>query len=123
MATARVPRAVALRALGLMAEWRRVTGAHMALGGGLSCACGSAFDGIGVADLERDLVDYAYDKHHDSPQLQPVFQAAGCGPGRGAGLALLLRACADVPPEDSATVTPLLDDLERAIHGLAQSRR
>lgn len=113
---------IALRAIALMAEWRRVTAAHMALGGGLSCACGSAFDGIGVADLEQDLVDYVCDKHAASPMVA-AFTHAARAEGRTKGdLAALLRALAqaDSPPADALAI---LQDLERAISGLANSRR
>jgi hypothetical protein len=109
---------LALRAIRLMAEWRRATAAHMALGGGMSCACGSAFDGISAADLEDDLVEYVREKHRGSPALPPVQHAPG-GQQRGE-LARLLYFLAESPGPGTSDI---LDDLERAIRGLSQSSR
>lgn len=106
-----------------MAEWRRLGSSHLALGGGVSCACGSAFDGISVADLERDLVEYVYEKHHGTPSLDLVFTRAGCTDASACDLGTLLRAAADCPVEDSRAVGLLLGDLQRAILGLARDRR
>lgn len=110
----------ALRAIGLMAAWRRATAAHMALSGGVSCACGSAFDGVSGAALERDLVLYVYEKHRAVDTLRRVFEKAGCTDEEECDLASLLRSVAAAPSADSAAVRPLLDDLEKAIQGLSR---
>lgn len=113
---------VPLRAIAVMAEWRRTASSHLALGGGVSCACGSAFDGIAAADLERDLVDYAYEKHHRTPGARGIFERAGCAPDAGGDLASLLRVIAEVDGGNEAVAAAVLDDLERAVYGLAQNR-
>jgi hypothetical protein len=105
-----------------MAEWRRTAAAHLALGGGVSCACGSAFDGIAAADLERDLVEYVYDKHHRTPDARVIFERAGCGPDAGGDLASLLRVIAEIDSASEAAAASVLQDLERAVYGLAQNR-
>ncbi|MBA2962178.1 MULTISPECIES: hypothetical protein [Ramlibacter] len=115
--------AIALRAIGLMAEWRRLGAAHLALGGGVSCACGSAFDGISVEDLEHDLVDYVHEKHRGTPALGLLFAAAGCTSDASCDLATLLRTIAEARIDDPALLEALLADLERAISGLANDRR
>lgn len=119
MGAANTPDSAALRAIGLMAAWRRATAAHMALSGGISCACGSAFDGLSSAALERDLVLYVYEKHRAVDALRPVFEQAGCSDDGDCDLAGLLRAVAAVPA-DEAAVRHLLDDLEKAILGLSR---
>jgi hypothetical protein len=113
---------IALRAIAVMAEWRRTAAAHLALSGGVSCACGSAFDGIAAVDLERDLVDYVYDKHRETPAARAIFERAGCGADASGDLASLLRALAEVSDPGDASAAAVLQDLERAIYGLAQSR-
>jgi len=118
MGAANTPDNAALRAIGLMAAWRRATAAHMALSGGISCACGSAFDGVSGAALERDLVLYVYEKHRAVDALRPVFERAGCTDDGDCDLASLLRSVAAAPCADAAAIGPLLDDLEKAIMGL-----
>jgi hypothetical protein len=105
-----------------MAEWRRLGVSHLALGGGVSCACGSAFDGIPVADLERDLVEYVYEKHHATPSLGGVFARAGCSADAACDLGTLLRVVAESPADDGQALMLLLDDLQRAVSGLARNR-
>ncbi|GAA5236634.1 hypothetical protein FOZ76_13470 [Verticiella sediminum] len=111
----------ALRAIGLMAAWRRATATHMALSGGLACACGSPFDGLSGAALERDLVLYVYEKHRATHALRPVFEQAGCTDDDDCDLASLMRAITGASSSDEAAIQHLLDDLETAISGLSQS--
>ena len=109
-----------LRAIGLMAAWRRATAAHMALPGGISCACGSAFDGLSAAVLERDLVIYVYEKHRASEVMRPVFESIGHVASGGCDLARLVRAIIECQVIGAAETRLLLDDLDNAIRGLSQ---
>ncbi len=109
-----------MRAIGLMSEWRRATAAHLAIAGGMSCACGSAFDGVPVVDLEHDLVAYAYEKHAGA--LGAVFERAGCHDGQWCDLASLLRAAAQSPDVEPGAMTRMLDDLAVAIQSLGGAR-
>lgn len=108
-----------LRIIGLMGEWRRAMSAHAALGGGIGCACGSAFDGVSMQDLEHDLVAYVHEKH--AAALQVVFELAECGPDQPCDLATLLRAIGDAPSQPDSAIDGIIGDLERAIRGLTTS--
>lgn len=121
MKAASASSSLVLRAIGLVAAWRRATAAHMALSGGISCACGSAFDGLSSAALERDLVLYAYEKYRGTSALGPVFEKAGCADNGDCDLASLVRAITELPAIDEVATGHLLDDLERAISGLSRN--
>jgi len=112
-------RGAGLRAIALMAAWRRAVSAHTALSTGMACACGSPFDGVSGEALEQDLVFYVYDKYRGVPVLHPLFEQAGCLDGSACDLATLLRAVASAP-EGLAEVHGLLDDLEKAISGFGR---
>lgn len=121
MRAARISNTLGLRAIGLMAAWRRATSAHMALAGGVSCACGSAFDGLSSDVLERDLVLFIYEKHRVVEALQPVFERAGVASGGNGDLASLIGAITECPVTDEAALEVILDDLDIAITGLGAS--
>ncbi|OWT54807.1 hypothetical protein [Candidimonas nitroreducens] len=120
-ATSTTSNNLALRAIGLVAAWRRATAAHMALSGGISCACGSAFDGLSSADLERDLLMYTYEKYRGADTLRPLFEKAGCIDNGDCDLASLVRAITEAPFIDQVATGHLLDDLEKAISGLSKN--
>ena len=96
--TPKRPAPPAVRAIGLLGRWTRLSQGHLPFGAG--CSCGASAVDIRIADLERDVLDYLAGRH-------PAARGAG-------SIAALLKA----QPQ-----TALLDDLERSLASLEDLHR
>jgi len=117
-----LPANTALRALELLAQWRRIAGAHLPLTGIGCIACGAGGNGVSVQDFEIPLLDFLHGRHGSNPALRPFFQAADHVPGSGGQMMPLLAALARAP-EPVAGAAALLDDLGRSIDSFARVHR
>jgi hypothetical protein len=89
----------AVVAIQLLGQWNRISGAHVALGGG--CSCGVASSGLRVQDFEEQILDYLHARHG----------------GRFASVSELLTGIAKNPQHGSAQV---LQDLQRTLDSFEQ---
>ena len=109
-----------MRALELLARWRRIAGAHLPLAGMGCAACGFGAGGVSVQDFEVPILDYLHGRHGRDPALQVFFDAAGHVAGRSGQLAELLAAVARTQ-DPGVSADALLDDLARSVASFAQA--
>jgi len=103
---ARNPRVEAMRLLG---KWTTLAQGHIVFGGA-GCSCGVPAPGLGVQDLEEQILDYLRGKY-----------AAAKSP---ASVAALLRAIAAQPAGGGAGESlALLTDLERTLESFDELHR
>ena len=92
---------VAVHAMRLLGNWRRISQAHVALATG--CSCGVGVSNLRVQDFEQDILDFLRGKHGDAYSQ--------------ASIADLLT---DIARANDATAGALLADLEGSIDSFEQ---
>ena len=116
------PPVVALRALDLLAQWRRALGGHVPLAGLGCAACGMGAASVAVGDFEVPILDYLHGRHGGDARLRALFVEAGYAEGRSGQVSELLAALARSRDAGPAAM-PLLADLQRSIASFAQVHR
>ena len=110
----------ALRAISLLSRWNRAARLRLMFGGSCACCVG---DGQ-LAHLERQLVDYLYQRHRSIPALELLLR--DCAPvnagepgAASSPVSKMMRLIATERSEPSAADhAHLLSDLEEVIQSL-----